>query len=131
MLALDEERKRFLLAQHQVTTTAPIPRPVKSAVESEGTLASLKRYSLVAMGYAEESNVAIQTSPIQSSSMQSSPVIESSPPVPRSPNFSSGGESGWSSWWNMTSNFTGTGTGSNSTDSKDVPSFYVDQISSR
>lgn len=145
MRQMGADQKRLLVSQHQ--QAAPVVAPplrqsrTGPATDDFGTLA--RRFSLIPTAW---SSSTVLDHPISTSTLDrpatfpmdthlptpsDTPLLDgSSPSTPYSPNFASApvqSASSWTSWWSHS-----TGIGQNVTgESKDTPSFYVDQLRSR
>lgn len=140
MKALEPDRKRFLILQHQETSSPALPlRATKTGPElsNEGTLAGLKRFSLV--GWAaggvdakESANGGGRTSIYDRGSSLPTPNPATSTTDTLSPTTPSL-DSGWTSWWSTTSTPTGASSSHphySPPESTDTPEFYVASINS-
>lgn len=142
MRQLPDDRKRFLILQHrQSQPQAPEPlRATKTGPSDEGLFSNVKRFSLATVGWGptveDDTPTPLPSRPATafgsafsfqaSSTTSSGPVSPTMEIVQAQP---TGSSTSWSSWWSTASNATGTGqTGGER--AKDIPQFYVDQMSS-
>ena len=142
MIALEPDRKRFLISQHQEfsSQTAPL-RAMKTGPElsTEGTLAGLKRFSLVgwAAGGVDAKEVSSHQGGGRTSIYDRGSSLPFTVPATTTDNLSPTTpsiESGWTSWWSTTSTPTGTSSSHPNQvvpESTDTSEFYVAQIKAR
>lgn len=137
MRNMPETNKRKLLESHR-----PVPAPIRPSktgpADAQGSLASIKRFSLASVGWGPSTldNMTQQSIPSLSSpailsathaneplDAQSSPV---SPTAPSPLQESHRTPSSWTSWWSVAS--TATGATHVSEEAKDTPRFYAEQL---
>jgi len=149
MHQLPDDGKRFLVVQHRASQPAsPAPlRPVStgpSPSSDSSLLGNVKRFSLASVGWGgyAPSSVDSEPSPTParplttagapasspSSRIASAPQRDVAGAAPHLQSQETGTSSSWTSWWSSPSH--ATGTGQSTSEAKDSPQFYRDQLRS-